>query len=207
VFAPLFLLGVWTLRARPALLALLGAWALLPFAFLIGIPYQNIRFALIVTPAVSLLCAFGVDGLLYRWTSRRPILIAALLGVGAAWMLGTGVVITHQFIQRNTRDQTVAAWVVQQLPEGATLYTFDITLTLQHRTGLTVYDLFYETPQSLRAKWQEGRDDFLLVNLWQLHNQWKDREPYNAVAWLQTYRGLVRMGQQGNYTLFKVLGI
>lgn len=207
ILAPLTIVGLWTLRKRRELFVLLAGWALLPYVFLVGIPYQNVRFALIVTPPTAVLCGAGLERMISHSPRLRTFLFGAIVGIGSAWMLGAGLTITHSFIQRNTRDLAVAAWLVEQLPEGATVYSFDITLTLQHRTSLTVYDLYYETPASLRAKWQVGRDDYLLVNLWQLHNQWRGREPYNAVAWLQAYRGLDRMGQQGNYTLFRIWGL
>jgi 4-amino-4-deoxy-L-arabinose transferase-like glycosyltransferase len=207
ILTPLLVVGLWALRKRPESFALLAGWALLPYAFLAGIPYQNIRFALIVVPPTAVLCGAGLERTLSQSRLLRPVFFGALVGLGSAWMLGAGMTVTHSFVQRNSRDVSVAAWLAEQVPQGATVYSFDITLTLQHRTALTVFDLYFETPDSLRAKWEIGRDDFLLVNLWQLHNQWRGREPYNAVAWLQAYRGLDRIGQQGNYTLFRVPGI
>jgi 4-amino-4-deoxy-L-arabinose transferase-like glycosyltransferase len=73
IFVPFFLLGVLMLIAhdqRPTL-AMLGGWALLPFLFLVGIPYQNIRFPLIVFPAVAVLVGMGLDSIL-RWGERLP---------------------------------------------------------------------------------------------------------------------------------------
>lgn len=207
IFAPLAVVGLWALRKRPAPLALLAGWALLPYAFLSGIPFQNIRFGLIVVPAIALLCAAGLDRFPRRTGALRPILYGAVVGIGAAWMLGAGLTNTASFVARQTRDQTVAAWAAGQIPEGAAVYTFDITLTLRHRTPLMVYDLFFETPETLSAKWEVGREDYLLVNLWQLNGQWQQREPYDAVAWLQAHRGLDRLGQQGNYTLFRIRGL
>ncbi|MBC7812670.1 MAG: phospholipid carrier-dependent glycosyltransferase, partial [Burkholderiales bacterium] len=52
VFAPLLLIGAWHLRRRRLELALLLGWVLLPYIFLAGIPYQNLRFPLIIVPAV-----------------------------------------------------------------------------------------------------------------------------------------------------------
>ena len=53
IFAPFILVGLWTLRRKRVSLLLLLGWALLPLLFLAGIPYQNIRFPLIVVPAVA----------------------------------------------------------------------------------------------------------------------------------------------------------
>ena len=59
LFAPFALIGVWALRRKRALFVLLIGWALLPYVFLAGIPYQNIRFPLIVVPAVAVLVGVG----------------------------------------------------------------------------------------------------------------------------------------------------
>lgn len=203
IFTPLLIVGLWALRSRPAWLALVGGWALLPYIFLSGIPYQNIRFPLIVIPAVALLCGAGI-GYIVRRTTRplRPLVYGAFVGLGAAWMLGVGVLTTHNFIARQAQDRDVAVWASEHIPAGATVYTIDLTLTLRHRTSLNVIELYYETPETLAERWERGREDYLLVNQWQIENQWRGREPYIATHWLLDHRGAQQLGQNGNYTLF-----
>jgi hypothetical protein len=81
-----------------------------------------------------------------------------------------------------------------------------LTLTLQHRTELYVYELFYETPESLNLKWVRGQTDYLLVNVWTIQNQWQGREPQSAYYWLRDERGLIRIGRLANYTLYRIRG-
>jgi hypothetical protein len=188
-------------------LALLGGWIVLPYAFLSGIPYQNIRFPLIIVPALAILSGVGIDYVLRRMARPiRPMIYGGVVGLSAAWMLSAGVNATHQFIARQAQDRDVAVWASEQIPAGATVYTFDLTLTLQHRTSLNALEIYYETPETLVERWVRGREDYLLVNMWQIENQWRGREPYIAVYWLQAHRGLQRLGQYGNYTLFRVGG-
>ncbi|MEO8397503.1 MAG: phospholipid carrier-dependent glycosyltransferase, partial [Chloroflexota bacterium] len=63
IFAPFILLGLWAIRRKRISLLILLAWALLPYLFLAGIPYQNIRFPLIVMPAVAILAGLGLEAL------------------------------------------------------------------------------------------------------------------------------------------------
>lgn len=208
ILTPMLVMGLWALRKRGQLLTLLGGWALLPYIFLTGIPYQNIRFPLIVVPATALLCGAGIAYTVKRMPrSFRPLVLGGFVGLSAAWMLGAGTALTRDFIGWQAQDRAVAEWTAGQLPDGVTIYTFDITLTLRHRTSFRVVDLYYETPETLRAKWEYGREDYLLLNLWQLQSQFQGREPYIAAYWLQTYRGLDRLGQYGNYSLFRVRGL
>ena len=207
ILTPLLMVGLWTLGSRPTWLALLGGWVLLPYAFLSGIPYQNIRFPLIIMPAIAVLCGAGVDYVVRKLPRLfRPLLYGAFIGMGVAWMLGVGIVMTSTFIGRQAQDRNVALWASEQISAGATVYTFDLTLTLQHRTSLNALEIYYETPETLTERWVRGRTDYLLVNLWQIENQWRGREPYIAVYWLRDHRGLQSLGEYGNYTLFLVGG-
>jgi 4-amino-4-deoxy-L-arabinose transferase-like glycosyltransferase len=43
-------------------------WLAVPYVFLAGIPHQNIRYALIMLPPLAILCALGIDWLLFLTT-------------------------------------------------------------------------------------------------------------------------------------------
>jgi hypothetical protein len=213
LFTPFLLLGLWALfrdKLYAALLMLLG-WALLPYFFLAGIPYQNIRFPLIVFPAVAILAGFGLERAA-RWLARvsRPSLVYialfALVIFGAAQTLSASTNLIDTFITNQQRDKQTAAWTAEHVPSGATLYTFGLTLTLKHYTTLTVYEIFYETPDTLDQKWTHGQDDYLLLNVWNIENQWADLDPQRDYHWLREARGLVELGKYGYYTLFRIDG-
>jgi hypothetical protein len=129
-----------------------------------------------------------------------------LVAFGAAQTLVAARGTIGTFIANQERDLQTAAWTARQVPAGATLYTFGLTLTLRHHTSLNVYEIYYETPQTLAARWTHGRSDYLLLNLWQIQNQWVGREPDTAYRWLRDQRGLEQIARYGNYTLFKVKG-
>lgn len=218
VFIPFVVIGLWALWLKRqnifTKLMLLG-WILLPYLFLMGIPYQNIRFPLIVFPPVAVLAGTGMDALWFFGEADRknPVPTYALrfiaimvLTIGIVHTLKTSETIMGTFINNQQQDKAIATWVNQQLPTDATLYTFGLTLVLQHETPFTIYELYYETPQSLDEKWIHGQTDYLLLNLWVIENQWKDREPYTAYHWLSDNRGLIRIGRYGNYTLFRIDG-
>lgn len=214
VFSVFVLLGLgkFIRRRRFAECSFLVGWALLPYLFLIGIPYQNIRFPLIVVPAVAALTGIGLDAALVwirQYLRRRfavYVLAGGLIVFGAAQMWAAARDTIGTFIANQERDLQTAAWTAQNVPSGATLYTFGLTLTLRHHTPLNVYEIYYETPQTLAARWIHGRDDYLLLNLWQIQNQWAGREPDAAYRWLRDQRGLEQIARYGNYTLFKVRG-
>jgi 4-amino-4-deoxy-L-arabinose transferase-like glycosyltransferase len=216
--APMFLLfaviGLFTLRRRYGLF--LGLWAFLPYLFLIGIPYQNIRFPLIVVPATALACGAGaawIIGKLQTFVKANPstrrfgkrwaiIAMAAICAVGLAMMISSGQQTIPVFLANQQRDKTATTWATEQLPATATVYTMGLTLTLQHYTDLDSRELYYETVESLREN--ASRGDYLLINVWQIENQWNGREPQFAYHYLRDQRGLSEIGRNGNYTLFRI---
>ncbi len=218
--SPLFtlfvLIGLWAVARRKWwLIIMFGGWALLPYLFLAGIPYQNIRFPLVVFPAVAVLVGTGIDALI-NWPrsaqfkriklihAQWAIILFILVGLWQMW--GSANLLVTTFINNQQRDKLTAAWVGQNLPTGSTVYTFGLTLTLQHYTALKVYELYYETPQTLAQKWQRGHDEYLVLNVWNIENQWVGRDPQLDYHWLRDQRGLEQIGRYGNYTLFKIQG-
>lgn len=227
VWTPFIILGVIGLAAARQFRKLwfLAGWALLPYTFLIGIPLQNIRFPLIVFPAVAVLVGAGISHL---WSIKaliakspsslddaktfsvsvwlKRLFLACVLFFGMRQTYADTSSILSDFITRQQADRATAAWVARYLPADARLYTFGMTQTLRHYTTLEVRDLYYETPETLRAGWRPDVDDYLLINTWSIMNQWAGREPQIAANWLLNARGLQRIGRYGSYTLYRVHG-
>jgi 4-amino-4-deoxy-L-arabinose transferase-like glycosyltransferase len=214
IFIPLLLIGLLALiqAKERTVWIMLAAWALVPYSFLAGIPYQNIRFPLIVFPAVALLVGFGIHAVL-QWSKRqhsRLLVVRAAIGllivVGSAQTFITAQDNIQTSIANQQGDKAVARWAAQQIPADETVFTFGLTLTLKQYTTLDVYEIYYESPETLAERWSRGRDDYLLLNVWNIENQWAGREPQVAFHWLRDTRGLVELGRYGNYTLYKVEG-
>jgi 4-amino-4-deoxy-L-arabinose transferase-like glycosyltransferase len=214
ILAPFLLPGVLALvpGEKRAPLAIMIGWALLPYLFLVGIPYQNIRFPLIVFPAAAILVGMGLETVM-QWSNRWPRLsqgrwvvagLVVALGSGQALIAAQSTI--GPFIANQQRDKDSARWAADQIPVDSTVYTFGLTLTLRHYTNLNAAEIYYETPETLAERWRRGQDDYLLVNVWNIENQWAGREPQIAFHWLRDARGLVELGRHGNYTLYRVEG-
>ncbi|RMF80067.1 MAG: phospholipid carrier-dependent glycosyltransferase [Chloroflexi bacterium] len=218
LFTPFIIIGLLTLlrSKRYATLVWLGGWASLPYVFLVGIIIQNIRFPLIVFPAVVILVAIGFDTL-HRWSqqgantksiSRYAVTatLAMTFAVGTGMMFIRGRDVVRTFIATHQQDKRIAAWARDMIPPGADVYTFGLTLTLQEYTPLNVHEMYYETPQTLTDNWIANDDDYLLIDVANIESQWAGREPQIAYHWLRDNRGLTEIGRYGAYTLFRVAG-
>jgi 4-amino-4-deoxy-L-arabinose transferase-like glycosyltransferase len=214
IFLPFLFLGMLALRRERIRLAFVLAWTLIPFGFLAGIPYQNIRFPLIMSTPIFVLVALGVEHAAKVLNGRRSTVqkavqyvligVVALIGVGMS--LAKANQIVSQFVENQMADKEVVAWAAAQLPDGAVVYTMGLTLPLRHAlVGRgEVLELYYETPETLDRGWERGWADYLLINVWQIENQWQGREPQIAYHWLRDMRGFRQLGQSGYYTLFRV---
>ncbi len=216
LFTIFMVLGLWALTKRHLWNGIvIGGWALLPYLFLAGIPYQNIRFPLIVFPAVAVLVGSGLQ-VVAQWLSQFRIkkynltyarwLLAAIVVLGLWQTWGRANQVISTFISNQQRDKLAASWAGENIPSGATVFTFGLTLTLKHYTTLDVYEIYYETPDTLAQKWQHGQSDYLVLNVWNIENQWAGRDPQLDYHWLRDNRGLEQLGKFGNYTLFKIRG-
>lgn len=198
-------------RKQPAQTCFILLWLILPYLFLAGIPYQNIRFSLIVMPIVTLCIAFGLEAVA-TWIKLREkklrFVSTGLIGIlclaGLLHTAITGYDYANAFIEKQSGDKAIVTWLEERIPEDATLYTFDITLTLKHYSSANIIELFYESPSSLNQRWFKGRDDYLLINVWQIENQWDGMIPQDNYHWFRDERGLQELGRFHNFTLFKV---
>lgn len=199
---PLIAFGVLALRGAPRLL--MAGWALVGWLFLAGIPYQNIRFGLTLSPPLAVLAGAGF-GWLWVQADRRRGWRAALAGVGATglvWMLATGVPRVSDFIAAQQADKDAVAWAAAQIPAGATIYTSGLTLALRLATDGNVVELYGWEPADLRATIHVG--DFVLVNRWQIDHQWAGTPLQTTIVELERGRGLSPVGRTGYYTLYEV---
>lgn len=202
---PFTLLGIFSLRRRNSLFWY--GWLLLPLIFLIGIPYQNIRFPLIAMPAVALLTGAGISKIFSvfkgsRLYPVRGVLTCAAVCLALVWVIQAAEPTIDAFLQIQDESKQSALWASRIANPDATIYAFGITLTLEHYANQQVEELYYFTPEQLEAQIQPG--DYLLVNVWQLENQWAGQPVYDSFNYLRYNRGLYQIGRHGLYTLYVI---
>lgn len=208
LFTPLFILGgahLVFMRA-PIQHLLILYWALAPTLFLMGIPYQNIRFPLLGFPAVACLVAIGYrvihpskDGLKLTW----QLVGSALMIIGITHSLSAGIHTTRTFISAQIGDKAAVQWAKESLPSRAQLFTSGLTLAFQAQTDFTVYELYYETTETLAGKLAPLDEAFVMLNVWQIRHQWAGHELEKLYDWLLN-NDMQPIGRHGNYTLFTI---
>jgi 4-amino-4-deoxy-L-arabinose transferase-like glycosyltransferase len=202
ILLPLIALGVLSLRWPPLLLC--GGWALLGWLFLAGIPYQNIRFALLMSPPLAVLAGAGFGWLWEAGRQSRAARTAAALVAACAllWMLAVGLPRVQIFLAAQQADKQAVTWAVDATAPGATVYSSGLTIALQTTTGLDARELYGLDPDALIREAQRG--DYVLVNRWQIENQWANTPLQAAVHRLEVERGLQIVARHGYYTLYRI---
>jgi len=150
----------------------LVACLILYLLFLGGIPHQNLRFLLpayailllLLFPAWDRMFAYG----LYFFKRLTYAIIGTTLAIqlcGTAWMLAP-------VLARSHLETTVAAELRNTLPAGATLYAFDLDVSLRsYLPGIRIKNLW----ERLYPEFEEG--SFILFNEQRLRQQWQGRNP------------------------------
>jgi hypothetical protein len=196
------LFGAWTLR-RSAALIILGGWIVTLYLYLIGVPYENGRFALAFLPPAAVLASIG----LFRVPWPPPA-----FGWLRWLLLAVSLTITMAFTYRSLlkldldkRHQTAAIRYLQsRVPPGSTVVTFGLSISLAHYTPLTVIDLFMQTPQSLRPMVCGNRTVHLFIDRDNIDSQWSGHSPATNFHWLRDLIGLQQIGTERNWVLYRV---
>lgn len=207
LLAPLLLPGLWRLwkqRTLRRFLILLG-WPVVIYLVLIGYPAQNFRFALAFLPPLAILVAAGLDLAWQAARGARPLLLLAL-AASALWMIYGGWTLSESFMARKQADLAAVRWVQNQIPAQAQLFTFGITLTVEHYTELEVHDVYHHTPASINSLLQQRPPAYLLLDTGNIAQQWAQHAPGQNYRYLQQEVGLNPLGDHRQYTLFAIAG-
>ena len=212
IFALGVLLMLWRIRRTLPVVILLGGWGAVAYGFLIGIPYENTRFALAFFPPAVIIIGIGMGGIWYAG-GRLPVvgwLLRALLIAGCWTALQTtyqtGLADIERLATVKHKDLAAIEWAAAHIPEGqATVYTLDLQLMMVVYTpALDARQIYYETPQSLAADLDPTQPTYLLLNLWTIENQWVDKAPWIAYHWIKERYPVQHIGRQGNYHLLRI---
>jgi 4-amino-4-deoxy-L-arabinose transferase-like glycosyltransferase len=204
LFIPLWLAGLAALgRSDAPVRVLLVGWPLVVYIFLAGIAWQNPRFALAFFPPLAVWVGAGFDRV---WVGR-PTWRRGLVGLTAVALAGSLVWsgrVVNSFIQVKNVDLARTQRVANQLPPGARVITFGLTLTLRHYTDLDVIEIYDETSPTL-ADHACGRDAaYLYLDVANIEEQWRGLPPEINYRWLREAQGLEMVDRFGGYTLFRV---
>jgi len=207
LFTPFLFLGLGIVAWRRwwKVGVLLLDWGAATYGFLCGIPYQNFRFTLALLPVIVIITALGLHQLWEWLTPRwRPLLLIYLLVglIGGLWYSNRAL---DEFIDRKEADVAVARWVENQVAADSRVLAFGLTLTLQHYTPLDIHELFDLSTEDLQSLLTDSRPTYLLVVVESLQRQWLGHSPERNYRWLRDGPGLVPLGTQAGYTLFRLV--
>ncbi|HLF28105.1 MAG TPA: hypothetical protein VJG32_17375 [Anaerolineae bacterium] len=193
-------------RVDSAARVLLIGWPWIVYVFLAGIAWQSDRFLLTLFPPLAVWVGLGFNRV---WETRphwrRGLSLFTLVALAGAllWSLRTA----GDFVERNKNaDLARAQHVAAQLPGGAQVITFGVTLTLQHYTDLDAIEIYHETPASLEARVCGSDTAYLYLDVANIEGQWTGLAPEANYRWLREGPGLEMIDQFQGFTLFKVRG-
>lgn len=198
--------GIWVLirnRMFSTSIILLG-WIGVMVIFLIGNPWQNIRFGLSFTPPIAVLIAMGIH-IIWQQIPRLRLVSALVVCLGIMWVGISGLDLTQNFIERQQLDLATARWVESQIPLDSQIITLGLTLTLQYYTPLEVHEIYSLTKTELHNLAATGQRQYLLLDVDTVETQWRDLSPAENYHWLQENFEVIPIGERNNFTLFHLV--
>lgn len=204
---PLLIVGAIQLIRHPSwqVLLLLSGWLLLIYGFLIGIPYQNIRFALSFFPPLAILAGLGIGTVWQinqsRWAIRLGLILVVAIALWTTYQ--NGITEFEAITSQKQHDLEAIDWAYQQMPPQATVYVLSLgpMLTTYH-PDMDVRQIYYESPERLHQEVDLQQPVYVFVNVWALEHQWSGQAPWQVYDWFGGHSQLVKIGQVGSYTLF-----
>jgi hypothetical protein len=184
---------------------LIVGWAVVVFAFHAGAPWQNFRFSLAYLPPLAILVASGLTWTWRRVDRRVGVLVGVWTLLGLVSMAVGGTRLVQGFVDRKAEDLALVHWVETQTPPSARLFSFGPTLTFRHYASYPTFDLYDITPTDLASVLATPAPTYVLLDEANVERQWLGAAPYANFRWLREVAGLVRVGDQGSFTLFRVL--
>jgi 4-amino-4-deoxy-L-arabinose transferase-like glycosyltransferase len=207
-FTPLLVLfilpGLWYMwqRHNALTLALLVGWPGMVYAFHAGAPWQNFRFMLAAMPPLAILLALGVGAASGRLRGYWRVGLWLLVASGLGAMVFGGARVARQFVVRKNADLALVRAVESQVPPGARLLTFSVTLTFQHYSRLETFELSELRPAALSTLLADGRPTYLLLDVNNIETQWRVKPLAESYHWLRDQIGFISQTSLGNLTLF-----
>jgi len=187
-------------RRNPPALVLVGGWILTATVFLVGMPFQNLRFTVTQWPPAVVLAALGITAT-WRHRPRLAILLASLSLATAAvfnpWWL-------NRFMDRVEGARTVATRVDQLLPNGGRVLAFDITGAVDHYTDAEVFELFNLDPVELARTCDGAEPTLLVIDEGDVRTRWTEHPPFAHLEWLERERSLEPVERIGRWSLVRV---
>jgi hypothetical protein len=120
-------------------------------------------------------------------------------------MAVSGVSLCQTFVERKNADLAIVRWVEKQAPPAARLITFNLTLAFRHYSHLATLEL-YELGEEDLQRLATDQPTFLLVDVANVEEQWRNMPLADSYHWLRDVAGLHRLGQERGFTLFRVAG-
>lgn len=170
IFGITFLIGGYYIVKKKAyaFLILTLSWILIYYIYFSGSPFQALRFLMSFLPAMALVSAFGISELKIKNQLKNILLYAGLL-----------VLILYSFYhmstfskQKNNELEVVNA-VINYVPDSSTVFSFDVTMAVNHYTKLNAIELFNVKENEIKNKIDSsGHDVYFILPIENIKSQW-----------------------------------
>jgi 4-amino-4-deoxy-L-arabinose transferase-like glycosyltransferase len=202
VFGFAFLAGIYLLLKKKnyKIIIFSFSWFIVYFLYFSGGSYQALRFLLSFMPVMVIISAYGLAEIKLKETYKKLFLYFGLI-VFSAFMLYHMRVFTAQ----KNKELEVVNWVNKNIPESSKVFTFDVTLAINHYTKINADEFFNNKIEEIKTKIDTSLTDiYFILPIEIIKTQWKGlplEKKYDFI--IQDYP-LKKMDTVNNFTIFKL---
>ncbi len=203
----------WSMAPTGPWLGLLATWWLAPTIYLVGVPFESARFALIAQPPQAILEGIGLVWTIRFLSGRRPGYAGIIVAAGLLWGAGAIAIASANseaplaaLAQGKVSDLAAVTWLRNHASSGSVIVTFDLTLTLYHYGDLNRHHVRLRDLSALDpADWTllaHAPRVLAVANVGNLARQWHGLPPDQALMRLVELRRLAPIATAGVYTIY-----
>ena len=202
IFGIPFLTGLYLLikRKQKSILVLLFGWIAVYYFYLSGNPFQSLRYTMSFLPAMAIVSAYGLAEIKIKGLYKNIFLYAGLI-----LFVVYGVHHINGFANQKNTELEIVNKVSTVIPDGSTVFAFDITLAINHNTKLRADEFFNNTEEELKNKINTSKNDiYLILPVENIKSQWKGLPLEKKYEFIKSNYPLQTVTAIDKFTIFRI---
>lgn len=176
------------------------SWFLVYYLYFSGGSYQALRFLVSFMPAMIIVSAYGLAEFKIRETYKKFFLY-----FGIAVFFTFTIYHMSVFTVQKNNELKVVNWVNSNIPNGSKVFSFDITLALNHYTKINADEFFNNKENELKIKIDLSSNDvYFILPVEVIKTQWRGLPMEKKYDLINKNYHLKDIDRINKFTIFKL---
>lgn len=202
VFGFSFLAGAYLLlkKKKYKVIVFSLSWFLVYYLFFSGGAYQALRFLISFMPVMIIVSAYGLAEFNIKDYYKKLFLYFGLA-------VFTAFIFYHMsvFAVQKNREFEVVNWVNANIPDSSKVFSFDVTLAINHYTKIKADEFFNNKEDELKNKIDSSvHDVYFILPAENIKTQWKGLPMEKKYDFIMKNYPLQKIDTVNKFTIYKL---